>query len=246
VNYSLITLVNFPTHDLWWLAQFITLLMLPFAHEDLAILFGAYVVVNEYMPAGFVALCIYGGMVASDFALYAIGAGVRRLPCLRRLTVSERVRSFAGTLQLNLFGMMALCRVVPGVAFVVLMSCGWARVPLARFAVASFAVSALYLPLMLYLVIEFGGRLDGRVGWWAWPTLVAALAAVDFVRRRVFALQDRPAEARAMDAKTRQGHGRSAPGLAAYRQRLGLAAHARAGWSGRRVRWRALRRLASF
>jgi membrane protein DedA with SNARE-associated domain len=226
-------------------AQLFALLVLPFAHEDIAILFGAYLIVNEIMPAGLVALCIYGGMVASDFVLYAIGAGARHLPWLRRLAVNERVRGFAETLQRNLFGLMALCRVVPGVAFIVLIACGWARVPLARFAVASVVASALYLPLMLYLVIVFGDALNDRVGWWAWPTLVAALAAVDFVRRRVFDFQDRPADAPAADAY-RQGYGRIVPRPIEYRHRFGQAAHARAGWSGRRLRWRALRRLASF
>src|SRR5262249_39909047 len=75
-------LLQLSAHDYSWLAQFFSLLFLPFAHEDLAIILGAYVVVNDIMPVGLVALCIYGGMVASDFALYGIGAGARRLPWL--------------------------------------------------------------------------------------------------------------------------------------------------------------------
>ena len=37
-------LLQFTHHDYAWLAQFFSLLVLPFAHEDLAIIFGAYVV----------------------------------------------------------------------------------------------------------------------------------------------------------------------------------------------------------
>src|SRR5215831_6024945 len=59
-------LLHLSAHDYSWLAQFFSLLFLPFAHEDLAIILGAYVVVNDIMPVGLVALCIYGGMVASD------------------------------------------------------------------------------------------------------------------------------------------------------------------------------------
>ncbi len=57
-------------------------------------------------------------------------------------------------------------------------------------------MSALYLPLMLYLVIVFGDKLDDYVGLWAWPLLLAALAATGFVRKRVFAFGDGPALAK--------------------------------------------------
>src|SRR6516164_1600358 len=110
-------------HDYSWLAQFFSLLFLPFAHEDLAIIFGAYVVVNDIMPVGLVALCIYAGMVASDFVLYGVGAGARRLPWLARLAVNDRVSDFTGLLKRNLFGIVALCRGVPGIVFVAFVAC---------------------------------------------------------------------------------------------------------------------------
>jgi len=179
-------LLRLSAHDYSWLAQFFSLLFLPFAHEDLAVILGAYVVVNDIMPVGLVALCIYAGMVASDFALYGIGAGARRLPWLRRLAVDDRVRNFAVTLKRNLFAIVALCRVVPGVVFVPFVACGWARVPLVRFTMASLIVSALYLPLMLCIAVFFGDTLDSRVGWWTWPFLVCVVLANGFLRRQVF------------------------------------------------------------
>src|SRR5712691_11069459 len=63
---ALSALLHLSAHDYSWLAQFFSLLFLPFAHEDLAVILGAYVVVNDIMPVGLVALCIYAGMVASD------------------------------------------------------------------------------------------------------------------------------------------------------------------------------------
>jgi membrane protein DedA with SNARE-associated domain len=189
---ALSALLHLSAHDYSWLAQFFLLLFLPFAHEDLAIILGAYVVVNDIMPVGLVALCIYGGMVASDFALYGIGASARRLPWLSRLAVDDRVRNFTDMLKRNLFEIVALCRVVPGVVFVAFVACGWRRVPLARFTVASLVVSALYLPLMLCIVVFFGDTLDGRVGWWTWPFLFCVLLAIGFVRRQVFNFQQEP------------------------------------------------------
>jgi membrane protein DedA with SNARE-associated domain len=187
---ALSALLHLPEHDYSWLAQFLSLLFLPFAHEDLAIILGAYIVVNNIMPVGLVALCIYGGMVASDFALYGIGAGARHLPWLTRLAVDDRVRAFADTLKRNLFGVVALCRVVPGVVFIAFVACGWTRVPLARFTVATLVTSALYLPLMLCIVVFFGEALDDRAGLWTWPFLLCVLVSIGFVRRQVFTFQE--------------------------------------------------------
>ncbi len=172
------------------IAEFASLLVLPFAHEDLAIIYGAYAVVNEVMPLGLVVAAIYGGMVASDFALYGIGAGARRLPWLSRLAVDDRVRNVSNTLKKNLFGLAALCRVVPGVVFVAFVACGWAQVPFRRFVTASLITAAIYLPLMLYLAIAFGDVLNTHVGWWTWPLLFGALVASGYVRQRVFAFRD--------------------------------------------------------
>ena len=175
-------------------AKIASLLVLPFAHEDLAIVLGGYIVVNDLMPVSLVALSIYGGMVASDFALYGIGAAARRLPWLSRYAVDERVVRFGDTLKRNIFGLVALCRVVPGVVFVAFVACGWTRVSLARFTAASLIVSAFYLPLMLYLVITFGDALDEHLGVWAWPLLLAAITASNFVRKRVFAFAENEAD----------------------------------------------------
>src|SRR5215471_21698190 len=99
--------------DLASLARLLSLVALPFAHEDLAIVLGAYIVVNDLMPAGLVVLSIYGGMVVSDFALYGIGAGARRLPWLRRHAIDERLLGIGNALKRNLFALVALCRLVP-------------------------------------------------------------------------------------------------------------------------------------
>jgi membrane protein DedA with SNARE-associated domain len=175
--------------DKAWLGKLGSLIVLPFAHEDLAIVAGAYIVVNELMPTALVVIAIYGGIVASDFALYGIGAGARRLPWLSRYAIDHRVHAFSDRVKRNIFGIVVLCRFVPGIVFVAFIACGWARVSLARFTIASLVVSALYLPLMLYLAITFGDALSSMVGLWTWPLLFAALIAAGFVRSRVFAFQ---------------------------------------------------------
>lgn len=200
MGHQLLELFNVANLDLSWWASFFSLLILPFAHEDLAIVLGGFIVVNHIMPVGLVVIGIYVGMVASDFALYGIGAGARRLPWLSRLAVDERVVNLGGVLKRNLFGVVALCRAVPGLVFVALIACGWTRVPLPRFALATFSVSALYLPLMLYLVIVFGDALDDRAGLWAWPLLLCIIIAAGFMRHRVFAFGEAVAPEKAVGA----------------------------------------------
>lgn len=175
--------------DISAFARFTSLLILPFAHEDLAIILGGYLIVNNVMPVSMVAVSIYIGMVASDFALYGIGAAARRVPWLHRYAVDDRVLQFSDTLQRNVFGIVALSRVVPGVVFVAFVACGWARVSLARFAAASLIVSAIYLPLVLYLVIEFGAVLSDWIGIWAWPLLFLAIVASSLLRKWIFSFR---------------------------------------------------------
>jgi membrane protein DedA with SNARE-associated domain len=150
--------------------------------------------------------------VASDFALYGIGAGARHLPWLRRWAVNDRVQNFADTLKRNLFELVAFCRVVPGVVFIAFIACGWTRVPLARFTIASLIVSALYLPLVLYLVVVFGDALDDHAGLWAWPFLLCVLVVAGFVRYRVFMLDEaRPAQGDAGTLPPAPSHGAARP-----------------------------------
>src|SRR4051812_25423603 len=187
--------------DLSWLARFFSLVVLPFADEDFAIIFGGYFVVNKLMPVGLVAATIYVGMVASDFAFYGVGAAARRVQWLARWAVDDRVKSFANTLRRNLFELVALCRVVHGLDLIAFIACGWMRVSFTRFMLASLIISALYLPLMLYLVIVFGDALDDHAGLWAWPALVAIVAIAGFVRNRIFNLRGpSPAVAGSADA----------------------------------------------
>jgi membrane protein DedA with SNARE-associated domain len=97
------------TLDLSWLTKITSLLVLPFAHEDLAIILGGYLIVNDLMPTTLVVLSIYGGIVASDFALYGLGAGARYVPWLSRYAVDSRVVRFGATLHRNVFGHRLRC-----------------------------------------------------------------------------------------------------------------------------------------
>ncbi|HLH89377.1 MAG TPA: hypothetical protein VKX28_13070 [Xanthobacteraceae bacterium] len=163
--------------------------VLPIAHEDLAIVLGAYLMTNHFAPAGETVAAIAGVILASDLALYGIGAGARRLPWLQRHAVDERVRAFGDVFRRDLVALIALCRFVPGLILVAGVACGFARVSLVRFAVATICVSASYVVMMLYLVTIFGHAIEGTMGLWTWPLLLALLTATAFARQRILAFR---------------------------------------------------------
>lgn len=164
-------------------------LALPFAHEDVAIVFGAYILANHLMQSGVVIAVIAGGLLLSDLVLYGIGAGARHLAWLQRHTIDERVRGLGEAFRRDLFSLIALCRFVPNLVFVADIACGWARVSLARFTAATICVSASYVVMMLYLVTIFGDALDDHIGLWTWPLLFALLATSAFARQRILAFR---------------------------------------------------------
>jgi membrane protein DedA with SNARE-associated domain len=183
-------LQHFANLDYAAVAKLASLIILPFADEDFAIILGGYIVVNKLLPVGLVVVTIYAGMIASDAAFYLVGLAARRLPWVSHYAVDDRVKRFADTLKRNMFELVAFCRVVPGIDLIVFIACGWMRVPLSRFLLASVVVSALYLPLMLYLVVVFGDALDDHAGLWTWPFLLAAVVIIGFVRNRIFTLRE--------------------------------------------------------
>src|ERR1041384_5866479 len=63
----------------------------PLAHEDVAILGGSLLVVEHQLPVGLALLSLYGGIVTSDFAIYGLGALMRRSPRIRRMLFAPRV-----------------------------------------------------------------------------------------------------------------------------------------------------------
>jgi membrane protein DedA with SNARE-associated domain len=188
--HNLVAAAQLAAGDVSLATKLMSLLVLPFAHEDLAIILGGYIIVNDLMPPGLVAVALYGGIVISDVALYGVGFGARRLSWLNRFAIDSRVRRFSNALKRNVFGLVTVCRLVPGVVFVAFIACGWMRVSFWRFVTASLVVSALYLPLMLYIVIAFGETMDDAIGLWTWPIMFVLLAAAGYVRKRVLNVPD--------------------------------------------------------
>jgi len=154
-----------------WLVEFLLLVLVPFVHEDVAI-FAAGLMNVEYGLPVELALCgLYAGMVASDLALYGIGAAARRNAWVQRRVLTSRIGRLGHWLGNHLMPTMVLARVVPGVMFPVYVAMGLSRVSFARFAGATMLTAAVYLPILLALVSGLGEQIRTEFQYSAWFVL---------------------------------------------------------------------------
>ena len=101
--------------------------------EDLAIAAGAALAAAGTIswPLAFVA--VGGGIAAGDIGLYALGAGARRLPALRRRWIGPRSLALGDALSRRLPSAVLLARVIPGLRLVTYTASGFLHVDLLAF-----------------------------------------------------------------------------------------------------------------
>jgi membrane protein DedA with SNARE-associated domain len=176
----------FLPNNMLWVAEAITLIVLPFAHEDIAIILGGYAIVKGSLPTFLVFGSLYTGIVASDITLYGIGLGARYVPRLNSLVENRHVKELGKTLNFNIITTVVFCRVVPGTVFVAFVYFGLTRTSFGRFIASSLLVSALYLTLMLYLVIWFDNVFEYYFGLLTWPILTLIFVMSGLGRKFLF------------------------------------------------------------
>jgi membrane protein DedA with SNARE-associated domain len=173
---SLEALAEMPPPAMTWaVGHFVTSFALPFGHEDAAILWGAYVIMEGFASPLVVFSGLYAGIVASDVAVFGLGVGARRVPWLRRCGQDRRVAAIEERLTTNFVGLMVLCRIVPGLLFPAFVACGWSGVGLARFAASSVLLTAVQLPIFLGLSLALGTAAVEIAGAWAWLALAVPI-----------------------------------------------------------------------
>lgn len=169
------------------MVECLTLFGTTFAHEDVAIVAAGFFIVEHGLRPALALGSVYGGMVASDWAIYGLGRVARSNPALRRWAVGGRVAEAKSWVDRNLVGLIAMCRVVPGLLFPSFVACGWFGVPFRRFAALTMLVAAVYAPLMLLIVMKIGESAVRHLGVWAWGLLVVIALSMSLrsaLRRR--------------------------------------------------------------
>jgi membrane protein DedA with SNARE-associated domain len=157
--------------------MYVSLFLGTFLHEGTAIACGAILVVQQQSSPVLTALCLIGGIVTGDLAIYGLGALARRSKRLqRRLSIADRLNAqrWFGN---SVISTIAICRVVPGILFPTLLSYGWCGVPLRRIAASTMIVTALYVPLSLTLFVQFGKQIAPLVQHGPWLIVGAMLIA---------------------------------------------------------------------
>lgn len=159
-----------------------------FLHEGTAIASGAVLLATNQSSPLFTALALTCGIISCDLAVFGLGRLARRTPWLQqKLSIADRLRPtpWFGD---HLIPAVAMCRMIPGVLFPTYLSFGWCGVPFSRFALATIAVTGLYVPLLLTVFVQFGQHLPNLAQ--HWPLLLGAvllMAAVALTSHHLWA-----------------------------------------------------------
>lgn len=151
------------------------LFLIPFLHEDVAIIAAALLIAAHRLSAGLAVPSLCGGMISRDLVLYGMGALARRGGKARELLISPRVQRLSGWVGGRMVRVVIVGRIVPGLMFPTYIACGWFGLPFGRFAAICIAATAVYLPVMLTFGTFFGQIAFDRVGNWAWFILAPPL-----------------------------------------------------------------------
>lgn len=200
-----------------WAAESLALFLIPFVHEDVAIVGAAALIVDQSIPVTLAFVSLYAGIVLSDFAVYGCGVLARRSERVNRWIAGPKMGDVGDWLGQHIIRVVALSRFVPGLLFPSFIACGLYRVPFKRFAAATMAAAALYAPAMLALAILLGQAAIERFGAWAWWVLLATggLLAVVRCRRSNWSMLARMVEGGDAPAVAAPRMGRSHRGMPA-------------------------------
>jgi membrane protein DedA with SNARE-associated domain len=177
-------LTRFVEVDHSWIIECASLFLIPFLHEDVAILGGSLMVVEHHLPASLALASIYAGMVSSDLLLFGLGALARRSQWVHRILLRPRVERLGEWLSGNVASTVALARFVPGLMFPVYLSCGLYGVSFPRFTLTTILTAAVYLPTALFIMSRFGEAVLSNLGYWSWFVAIGLLTVAAMIWMR--------------------------------------------------------------
>lgn len=201
-----------------WLIECIGLFLIPFLHEDVAIVGGSLLVLEHRLPAWLVFASLFGGMVGSDMLLYGLGALARRSRWIRRIMLRPRFERIGQWLGGRATSAVALARFVPGLMFPIYLSCGLFGISFPRFALTTTVTAVVYLPTVLFLINRLGEAVLSSFGYWSWIVAIGILtvAALNWLRGPNWVLLLRVSATGARALVTRGRRPRDAAGQASH------------------------------
>jgi membrane protein DedA with SNARE-associated domain len=163
-----------------------TLFLVPFLHEDIAIIAAALLVAQHRLSFQFAFACIFLGMVARDLLLYGLGALARHNALARRYLIRPRVRQLGDWLGGKMLWVIFVGRVVPGLMFPSYIAIGWFNLPFNRFLLGTTLLSLAYFPVVFAIVYVLGSAAFSYLGNWTWVIVLVPLTVLLVLRARAY------------------------------------------------------------
>lgn len=157
--------------DHGWLLKCLGLFFETFVQEDLAILTGGVLAVNDTLPVIVVFLTLVAGFITGDIFIFGLGWGAHKIPWLYRKIYSEKVENAKAKIGKNLTSTLVLVRLVPGLLFPTYIACGFVGVSFGQFVITTLATGATYTAIFLTILIKIGEAFIPTFGHWIWIIL---------------------------------------------------------------------------
>lgn len=170
---------------------YVSLFLGTFVHEGTAIATGAAFLVGAHASTVWTAAALAAGIITGDIGVYGLGALARQSKWLQRRFGMDASRDVQPSFGTRLIPVVAMCRVVPGILFPTFLSYGWRGVPFRRFAVSTVAVTALYVPIVLTLFVQFGLEIGQLMRHWPSLPIIALVTAGTVLTARWLWLRSR-------------------------------------------------------
>jgi membrane protein DedA with SNARE-associated domain len=162
------------------------LFLVPFLHEDIAIIAAALLVAQHRLSYQLAFACIFLGMMARDLLLYGLGTLARHNARARRYLIRPRVRQLGDWLGGKMLWVIFVGRVVPGLMFPTYIAIGWFNLSFKRFLLGTTILSLAYLPVVFGIVYVLGSAAFSRLGNWTWVIVLVPLTVLLALRARAY------------------------------------------------------------
>jgi membrane protein DedA with SNARE-associated domain len=183
------------------------LFLIPFIHEDIAIIAAALLVAEHRLSIEFAFLSVFLGMVGRDLLLYGLGTLARHNALARRYLIRPRVQQLRSWLGGRMIWVILVSRLVPGLMFPAYIAIGWFNLPFPRYLLCTTLLSLLYLPIVFAIVYLLGSAAFSHLGNWTWLIAAVPITVLLLLQLRAYIRRSRnPAGGVSSDDREHQRH----------------------------------------
>jgi membrane protein DedA with SNARE-associated domain len=172
---SLLAVFSDPQHiSVYWL--FLSIILLSYLLEDLAIITAALFAADQTLPAPAALLAIFIGIASGDIALYGVGLLAARWRYLRyRLLTNRRMRQVRSRLRYRPVINIALIRFIPGLRTLGFTLSGLFKIHFGYFFLSVMTATALWTAFIFTCVYQLGSAAWLLDSLWRWTIAPGAL-----------------------------------------------------------------------